>query len=71
MMITFQSEKLVSEKLFPSAYIPTNTNTIEAPKKSRLMLWIIIGIVGVCAGLFSFFQSNLIGEVGQIAKVIR
>jgi hypothetical protein len=67
-MLTNQT---TTNKLFPRAYIAENTTSDQRPKNSYLLIWIIIGLVAIIAGLFSFFQADLIKEAAKLSEVIR
>jgi len=65
------TKQKTSDKLFPQAYITESTTIYQLPKSNRLFVWIIIGLVGLIMGMFSFFQSDLIQEAAKLSEVIR
>jgi len=60
-----------SKKLFPRAYFAESITRDQRPKNNLLFIWIIIGLIALIIGLFSFFQSDLIEEATKLSKVIR
>jgi len=60
-----------SNKLFPQAYIAESTASYQSQKNNHLSIWMIIGLVVLILGIFSFFQTDLIKEAAKLSEVIR
>jgi hypothetical protein len=60
-----------SNKLFPQAYITESTTSYERQKNNHLFIWMIIGLIVLILGIFSFFQTDLIKEAAKLSEVIR
>jgi hypothetical protein len=69
--MTTLEKKQTHNKLFPQAYIAFNQITFIPLKKSRFMIWVILALLLVCFGLFTWFQSSLIDEASTLGEMIR